>query len=66
MFSHQPDKFPLFQMEPTPHGRRVIIGPCAVKLIVSVTTSVLIIITLLMYGQPVAERFVILLRAAGL
>jgi hypothetical protein len=66
MFGHQPDKFPLFQMEPTPHGRRVIIGPCAVKLIVGVTTSVLIVVTLVFYGPTMGEKLVMLLRAAGL
>jgi hypothetical protein len=60
----QPEKFPLIDIK-TPSGARVVIGPCAVRLILRMVSIGLIGGTMFFFGPGLGKELAILLRALG-
>jgi hypothetical protein len=65
MFRREPDKSPLFQLK-TPNGVELLVGSCAVRLIVRIVSAVLIAGSLLFYGPAFGKELSFLLRALGM
>jgi hypothetical protein len=65
MLGQHPEKFPLLDMK-TSGGGRVIIGPCAVPLVVRTLAIILVAITLCFFGPALGKELSILLRALGI
>ena len=65
MLEQRPEKFPLIDIK-TSSGARVVIGPCAVRLILRAVSLGLISRTLFLFGPDLGKDLVILLQALGI
>lgn len=65
MFGRKPDRFPLLDIK-TPNGGRIVIGPCAVRLIVRILATIVVAVTLLLFGPDLGKELAVLLQAVGL
>jgi hypothetical protein len=64
MFGTHPEKFPFIDIK-TANGWRVVIGPCAVRLILTVVYMGLVVGSLILIGPSFGKEVVALLRAVG-